>query len=100
VFPMAHDTILSGTRDPALGTAKMEPVEIEAEYLHISGCHAIHDRPETGLLALASIFAAMRDAINGIGQAAPDFAQAYHVHAIVEAATQAASERRWIDLAI
>jgi len=100
VFPMAHDTILSGTRDPALGTAKMEPVEIEAEYLHISGCHAIHDRPETGLLALASIFAAMRDAINGIGQAAPDFAQACHVHAIVEAATQAASERRWIDLAV
>jgi predicted dehydrogenase len=98
VFPMAHDTRLFGTRDPALGTATMEEVAIDPEYLTVPGCHAIASRPETGLLALASIFAAMRDTINGKGTAAPDFAQALHVQEVVEAAVLASEERRWIDL--
>lgn len=99
VFPMAHDTWLSGTQNAALGTAAMEAVAIEAEYLAVPGCRAVADRPETGLLALASIFAKMRDAIGGAGKAAPDFAQALHVHEVVEAAARASDERRWVDLA-
>lgn len=98
VFPMAHDTRLFGTQDPALGSARMKEIAIEPGHLAVPGCHAVADRPETGLLALASIFAAMRDAINGKGVAAPDFAQALHVHEVVEAAGRAADERRWIDL--
>ncbi|WP_447762544.1 Gfo/Idh/MocA family protein [Sphingopyxis panaciterrae] len=98
VFPMAHDTLLFGTCDPALGSAAIEEIAVEREYLAVPGCHAVADRPETGLLALASIFAAMRDAINGKGTAAPDFAQALHVQEVVEAAVMANSERRWIDL--
>jgi predicted dehydrogenase len=98
VFPMAHDTRLFGTRDAALGTARMDEIAIEPAYRIVPGCHAVADRPETGLLALASIFASMRDAINGKGTAAPDFAQALHVHEVVEAAVRAADERRWIDL--
>lgn len=100
VFPMAHDTRLFGTRDPTLGSAQMGPIALDAEYLRVPGCYAIPDRPETGLLALASIFAAMRDAINGKGKAAPDFAQALLVQEVVEAAARAASERRWIDLSV
>ncbi|WP_260582915.1 Gfo/Idh/MocA family protein [Sphingopyxis sp. PET50] len=98
VFPMAHDTRLSGTQDPALGSARMEEIAVEAEYLAVPGCHAVADRPETGLLALASIFAKMRDAINGKGSAAPDFAQALHVQEVVEAAARALDERCWVDL--
>lgn len=97
VFPMAHDTRLFGTRNPALGSAAME-IAIEPEYLTVPGCHAVAERPETGLLALASIFAKMRDAINGAGVAAPDFAQALHVHEVVEAAALASNEFRWVDL--
>ena len=62
------------------------------------GCHAVAERPETGLFALASIFAAMRDAINGEGMAAPDFAQGLHVQEVVEAAVRASDERRWVDI--
>lgn len=98
VFPMAHDTQLFGTQNPALGSATMEKVAVEAEYLAVPGCHAVAARPETGLLALASIFAKMRDAINGAGTATPDFAQALHVQEIVEAAAIGSDERRWIDL--
>jgi predicted dehydrogenase len=98
VFPMAHDTKLFGTNNPALGTSRMDEIELRAEYLKVPRCRAVADRPETGLLALASIFAAMRDAIDGKGTAAPDFAQALHVHHVVEASVQAAAERRWIDL--
>ena len=98
VFPMAHDTRLFGSQDPALGAAEMQEIAQQAEHLTVPGCHAVADQPETGLLALASIFASMRNAINGAGKAAPDFAQALHVQTIVEAAVQAADERRWIDL--
>lgn len=98
VFPMAHDTQIFGTQNPALGSAEMQAITLQPEYLKVPGCHAVADRPETGLLALASIFATMRDAINGTGKAAPDFAQALHVHTAIEAAVQAATERCWIDL--
>ena len=98
LFPMAHDTRLFGTQNPDLATTGLQEIDQRAEYLSVAGCHAVADRPETGLLALASIFAAMRDAINGKGTAAPDFAQALHVQATVEAAVRAADERRWIDL--
>lgn len=98
VFPMAHDTRLSGTKDLALGTARMEEIGIEPQYLTVPGCSAVADKPETGLLALASIFASIRDAINGRGTAAPDFGQALHVQEIVEAAVRANQERCWIQL--
>ncbi|HMO74820.1 MAG TPA: Gfo/Idh/MocA family oxidoreductase [Sphingopyxis sp.] len=98
VFPMAHDTRLFGTQDPALGSVRMEEIPVDPEHLTVPGCRAVADRPETGLLALASIFARMRDAINGGGSAAPDFAQALHVQEVVEAAAQASDERRWVDL--
>ncbi|ALJ12900.1 Gfo/Idh/MocA family protein [Sphingopyxis macrogoltabida] len=98
VFPMAHDTRLFGTQNPALGSAAVGEIAIQPEYLAVPGCRAVADRPETGLLALASIFAKMRDAINGDGAAAPDFAQGLHVQEVVEAAATASHERRWIDL--
>lgn len=98
VFPMAHGTRLFGTRDAAPGSAAMDAIPIEPEHLAMPGCRAIADRPETGLFALASIFAQMRDAIHGRGKAAPDFAQALHVHEVVEAAVLASDERRWIDV--
>src|SRR3546814_20697007 len=90
---MAHDTRLFGTQDPALGSARTEDIAIEPGHLAVPGCHAVADRPETGLLALASLFATMRDAINGKGVAAPEFAQALHVHEVVEAAGRT-EERR------
>lgn len=98
VFPMAHDTRLFGTQNPALGSAAMEEIAVEPEYLAVPGCHAVADRPETGLLALASIFGKMRDAVGGTGAAAPDFAQALHVQEVIEAAVLTGHERRWIDL--
>ncbi len=98
VFPMAHDTRLTGTQDPALGRAPMAEIEIDPSHRTVPRCHAVADRPETGLLALAAIFASMRDAIGGKGTAAPDFAQALHVHEVIEAAAVASDERRWIDL--
>ena len=76
----------------------MDEIAVAPEYLTVPGCHAVADRPETGMLALASIFAAMRDAIHGVGTTAPDFAQGLHVQHVVEAAAQASDERRWIDL--
>ncbi|NIJ36785.1 putative dehydrogenase [Sphingopyxis panaciterrae] len=98
VFPMAHDTRLFGTQDAALGSAAMEAITIEPEHLAVPGCHAVAGRPETGLLALASIFAKMRDAINGEGRATPDFAQALHVQEVVEAAARSSDQRRWVNL--
>jgi len=98
VFPMAHDTRLFGTQHPGLNSSAMGEIAVAAEYLRISGCHAVAGKPETGLLALASIFAAMRDAINGDGRAAPDFAQGLHVQEVVEASVRARDERRWVDL--
>ena len=76
----------------------MDEIAVEAEYRTVLGCHAVAERPESGLFALASIFAAMRDAIHGAGTAAPDFAQGLHVQEVVEAAVRASDERRWIDL--
>lgn len=98
VFPMAHDTKLYGTSNPALGTSMMEEIPLAPEHLRVPGCHAVTNKPETGLLALASIFAKMRDAINATAVAAPDFAQALHVHQVIEAAVRASNERCWIDL--
>jgi len=96
VFPMAHDTQLFGTRDAALGSAPMDAIALDPEYLQIAGCRAVADRPETGLFALASIFAAMRDAIHTNGTVSPDFAQGLHVQDVVEAAVRANDERRWV----
>lgn len=93
---MAHDTQRFGTRDAALGIAPMDAVALDAVYLRVPGCRAVADRPETGLFALAAIFAAMRDAIHADGIASPDFAQALHVQDVVEAAVSASDERRWI----
>lgn len=98
VFPMAHDTRLLGTRDPGLGNVELQPIALEPRHVAVPGCSARADRPETGLLALASIFASMRDAIAGKGSAAPDFAQALHVQQVVEIAVQAAEQRRWLDV--
>ena len=98
VFPMAHDTRLLGTRDPGLGTAGLEPIAPEPRFAQVPGCRAVADRPETGLLALASVFASMRDAIAGRGSAAPGFPQAIHVQQVVERAVLAAQERRWLDV--
>ena len=98
LFPMAHDTRLFGTHNPGLGGVELQEITLRAEYLGVPGCRAMADRPETGLLALASIFVKMRDAIHGKGKASPDFAQALHVQATVEAAARAETERRWIDL--
>lgn len=99
VFPMAHDTKLFGTCDPALGTAQMTDIPLQQRFLQVPGCTAVADRPETGLLALASVFAGMRDAITGArSHATPGFDQALHVQQIVEAAVRASVDRRWIDL--
>jgi len=98
VFPMAHDTRLLGTRDPRLGSTCLAELSLEPADLAIPGCSAVPDRPETGLFALAAIFAAMRDAIRGCAPAGPDFAQAFHVQEVVETAARAAAKRCWIDL--
>lgn len=98
VFPMAHDTVLFGTRELGLGSARLAPVAIDERWLSVPGSSAVANRPETGLLAMASIFASMRDAINGRGKAAPDFEQALHVQQVVETAVRAAHERRWLDI--
>ena len=98
VFPMAHDTRLWGTNNPELGAAGLQPIALEPRHAAVPGCSAQADRPETGLLALASIFASMRDAIAGKGMAAPDFTQALHVQQVVELATHAAEQRRWLDV--
>lgn len=89
LFPMAHDTQLFGTNNPAMGRNSMQEIPIAPEYLAVAGCNARADKPESGLLALASIFAKMRDAIRDGGVAAPDFAQALHVQSIIEAAEHA-----------
>lgn len=86
VFPMAHDTRLYGTRNPSLGDVELQPVDISREYLKIDRCSAKPDRPETGLFALASVFAAMRESIHSGGTAAPDFRQALHVQEVIELA--------------
>lgn len=98
VFPMAHDTQLTGTQDPDLGSVRFDAIPLEPQYLSVPGCRAVPDRPETGLFALATVFAAMRDAICHGTAAEPDFAQAFHVQEVVECAAKAAEERRWIDL--
>lgn len=96
VFPMAHDTLLFGTRDPELGTARLKPIQITREHLIVAGCRADASRPETGLFALASVFAAMRDAIVKGGEASPDFRQALHVQEIVELADSSAHDVNWL----
>ncbi len=98
VFPMAHDTQLRGSTDPSLGTAALKPIAIADDLKTIAGSSVHADKPETGLLPLAAIFASMVDEVRGRGRAAPDFAQAWHVQNVIEAAERSAGERRWIDL--
>ncbi|MEZ5708086.1 MAG: Gfo/Idh/MocA family oxidoreductase [Blastomonas sp.] len=86
VFPMAHDTRLAGSQDPALGSAALAPIAIPDALKTVRGSSSHGDSPETGLLPMAAIFASMRDAIAHGGDARPDFEQALHVQRVIEAA--------------
>lgn len=98
VFPMAHDTQLFGSQDPALGTATLEPIEIAETYKRLDSSSALADDPATGLLPMAAIFISMLAEIRGEGRAMPNFERALHVQAAIEAADRSASERRWVDM--
>ena len=93
-FPTSRDTVLRAGR---LGAA-LETIEIPERLLQT---------PEIGLTAQAPIPPAhpmalsmhrMVEAIRGNGSASPDFAQAWTVERILEAARRSAAERRWVGL--
>lgn len=98
VFPMAHDTKLFASCRSGLGTrtCTLVPIPDRLKTCVRSSAHA--DRPELGLLPMATIFASMRDAINGRGKAAPDFAQAFHVQQVVEAAAKSVLGSKWVSV--
>lgn len=96
VFPAAHDTILTGSQHPGLGVRHNQRLPIDEQWQRCAGSSAHADRADGPMLPLARIFAAMRDAIRGDGQAQPDFAQAFAAQQVIEAAALSVMAERWV----
>ena len=94
-FPTSRDTVLQAGR---LGAA-LETIEIPARLLHTPEIGLTAEAPMQPAHPMALSMHRMVEAIRGDGRASPDFAQAWTVERILEAARRSAAERRWLRLA-
>jgi|HubBroStandDraft_1064217.scaffolds.fasta_scaffold00032_26 predicted dehydrogenase len=91
-FPTSRDTVLQAGR---LGDAGLVTIEIPDRLLQTPeiGLGADARMPPSHPMALS--MHCMAEAIRGAGRASPDFARAWEVERILEAARRSAAERRW-----
>lgn len=75
------------------------PVEISADRLRPEGIAIDPAVQPQAVHGMAIGMQRMVQAIQGDGQGAPDFAQAWHVERILEAARRSSLERRWVAIA-
>lgn len=78
------------------GAAQAVELAIPQHLLAIPGVAVAPDDPRPTVIPMLKMFDSMVRAIRAGGAAKPDFAQACHVQAVVEAAERAHAERRWI----
>lgn len=64
----------------------------------VSAVPGAADRGEGPRFAMALAYADMVDAIKNQRRGRPDFTQAFHTHAVIEAAERSARERRWVEI--
>ena len=94
-FPTSRDTVLQAGR---LGAA-LETIEIPARLLQTPEIRLTAEAQMQPAHPMALSMNRMVEAIRGDGSASPDFAQAWTVERILEAARRSAAERRWLRLA-
>lgn len=94
-FPTSTDTVLLAG---ALGSRVLEPVAIPDRLRHPDGIAIAPEVQPQAAHGMAISMRNMRDAITGGGKAAPDFAQAWSVERILEAARLSSQQRRWMSL--
>ncbi|PHQ63803.1 MAG: oxidoreductase [Sphingobium sp.] len=82
-----------------VGGRTLEPVEIHADRLRPHGINVDLAVQPQAVHGMAIGMQRMVRAIRGDGQAAPDFAQAWHVEQILEAARRSSLERRPVAIA-
>jgi predicted dehydrogenase len=92
-FPTSRDTTLhAGT----LGEAGLHPVEIPERLLRAPEVTIDAAADPQPAYPMALSMQRMAQAIRGEGSAAPDFAQAFTVERVLEAARRSMVERRWV----
>jgi predicted dehydrogenase len=97
-FPQAFNTRLFFGGIAALGLETTKELPLPDRLQTIPGSSARADAAEYGVFPMATIFSSMLRAVRGEGSASPDFAQAVHVQAVIEAATLSSTERRWVSV--
>jgi predicted dehydrogenase len=99
LFPQAFGTELYVSEVGGLGQRTQTRVNIP-EALKVVPGGAIHaDAPSAGRFPMAAVFRAICDEVAGRGRAAPDFRQALHVEAVLEAAARSSASGRWVEIA-
>jgi predicted dehydrogenase len=94
-FPTSENTTLSAG---SIGSKTVEPVEIPERLMRPVGIDIGPDAFPQAAHPMAISMQRMVRAIRGDGTAAPDFAQAWHVERILEAARLSSQERKWVRL--
>ena len=94
-FPTSQNTTLSaGT----IGSKTVDPVEVPDRLMRPTDINIGPDAFPQAAHPMAISMQRMVRAIHGDGPATPDFAQAWHVERILEAARLSSQERKWIGL--
>ncbi|MET0179737.1 MAG: Gfo/Idh/MocA family oxidoreductase [Novosphingobium sp.] len=91
-FPTARDCVLRGGR---LG-GTLEEIAIPDDFRHVPGVGLDWQHPVQPSFPMALSMQAMLAAIDGTGEASPDFAQALEVERLQEAIRVSNAERRWV----
>jgi len=94
-FPTSENTRLSAG---AIGSKTIAPVEIPERLMRPADINVGPDIFPQAAHPMAISMQQMIRAIRGDGPATPDFAQAWHVERILEAARLSSQERKWIRL--
>jgi len=96
IFPQSYSCKLYRSDDVAFMVLNEHEIEVPERLKSLPGISIHADEPRMGVFSMASIYASMLREVDGVGHAEPDFAQALHVHEVVEAAEVSSAERRWV----
>jgi predicted dehydrogenase len=94
-FPTSQNTMLSAG---AIGSKTVDPIEIPDRLMRPTDINIGPDAFPQAAHPMAISMQRMVHAIHGDWPAAPDFAQAWHVERILEAARLSSQERKWMRL--
>lgn len=95
-FPDTGNTKLFAADCSSSYLSQEQEIDIPQHLLQVDECPITPDDPRPVIIPMLKMFDEMTSAIRAGREAKPDFAQAYHVQQIVEAADIAVAERRWV----